>query len=255
MGLRAQVIGVNRFLTMGYGREARLSTVLASLGFTQQQIQAVRDEHLAHVIHAFVTSLRERVVAGSDGERLYTIMSRRLGLDGDPPSTLAALGRHLGISRERVRQLEQKALSRCRSRARRQVWEAALLDLACALVGPSGGGATFDSPTIGPASSSAHASKSLDPSRDLSDAEMRNVFDGIYIILRAVSAGLNYRIIAQILAGKHNPVVDGFVTLYQLPHHGCMSALNYRQVRRAVRVICITEPCFEMIHGWAKLKE
>ena len=47
-------------------------------------------------------------------ERQQEIMKKRFGLDGTEESTLAAIGKDIGVSRERVRQLEAKALKRLR---------------------------------------------------------------------------------------------------------------------------------------------
>ena len=48
-------------------------------------------------------------------ERHQQILYLRFGLGGDEPLTLAEIGRQLNVSRERVRQLELKALSNLRS--------------------------------------------------------------------------------------------------------------------------------------------
>ena len=42
---------------------------------------------------------------------------RRFGLDGQPPQTLEEVGTDLGITRERVRQLETRALRELRAAA------------------------------------------------------------------------------------------------------------------------------------------
>lgn len=47
-------------------------------------------------------------------ERQRTIVQRRFGLDGTPVQSLAEIGRELGISRERARQIQEDALRRLR---------------------------------------------------------------------------------------------------------------------------------------------
>jgi RNA polymerase primary sigma factor len=44
------------------------------------------------------------------GEGEHTVIALRFGLHGTEPKTLAEIGRRLGFSRERARQLETKAL-------------------------------------------------------------------------------------------------------------------------------------------------
>ncbi len=47
--------------------------------------------------------------------RMRRVLSLRFGLDGDPPQTLEEVGAGLGITRERVRQLESRALRELRT--------------------------------------------------------------------------------------------------------------------------------------------
>ncbi|MFO8034093.1 MAG: RNA polymerase sigma factor RpoD/SigA [Candidatus Bipolaricaulota bacterium] len=58
--------------------------------------------------------LREDLVVLIDGlpQREATVLRMRYGLVGDSPRTLAQVGSSLGVSRERVRQLESRALGR-----------------------------------------------------------------------------------------------------------------------------------------------
>ncbi len=47
--------------------------------------------------------------------RMHRVLSLRFGLDGEPPQTLEEVGTQLGITRERVRQLETRALRELRT--------------------------------------------------------------------------------------------------------------------------------------------
>jgi RNA polymerase primary sigma factor len=49
--------------------------------------------------------------------RMKHVVMRRFGLDGNPPQTLEEVGQELGITRERVRQLETRALKELRAHA------------------------------------------------------------------------------------------------------------------------------------------
>jgi RNA polymerase primary sigma factor len=52
---------------------------------------------------------------GALNPRMRLVLSRRFGLDGEAPQTLEQVGDFLGITRERVRQLESRALRELRS--------------------------------------------------------------------------------------------------------------------------------------------
>jgi hypothetical protein len=135
MNVKQQVNSLNEFLTAVYGTETRLSTLLTSLGFNSQQVELIRNQYLEPTITSFLESLRKRMVAGWDGERLYEIISRRFGLDGEPPDTLEALGQQFGLSRERILQLEYKAIKKCKSKANQQFLKTSLHGIALKLIG------------------------------------------------------------------------------------------------------------------------
>jgi len=42
-------------------------------------------------------------------------LRRRFGLEGDPPESLEAIGRRLGLTRERIRQIEGGGLRKLRA--------------------------------------------------------------------------------------------------------------------------------------------
>ena len=64
-----------------------------------------------------------RRVVGRDrfllGEREAEVVRLRFGIDGGQPMTLEDIGARFGITRERVRQIEQKAMRKLRHPSRR----------------------------------------------------------------------------------------------------------------------------------------
>jgi RNA polymerase primary sigma factor len=134
-----------RTLRCRSGREARDSDVAGALGWSEEDLAEVRralqpvvsleapvgDEGFewGELIADPGADDPAEVAARDDArrrlaealaalpERGATVLSRRYGLDGRPRS-LAAVGETLGVSRERVRQLENAALSELRERRR-----------------------------------------------------------------------------------------------------------------------------------------
>ncbi|MBI4339229.1 MAG: hypothetical protein HY680_04680 [Chloroflexi bacterium] len=134
MNIKQQLAGLNEFLTAIYGTDTRLSSLLTSLGFRFEQVELIRNQHLEHVVASFLESLQERMATGQDGERLHHVVSRWFGLDGAAPDTFETLGRDLHMTPEMVRQLEEKALGRCKTKANLQFLRAALHTIALKLI-------------------------------------------------------------------------------------------------------------------------
>ena len=76
----------------------------------QQYVVPDTDEQM--VRRSFEETLRQALAELSEKER--QILSLRFGLDDDRPLTLREIGDALGISRERVRQIESQALTKLR---------------------------------------------------------------------------------------------------------------------------------------------
>jgi len=100
--LRAETRSLDREVTTGSGAAVSLAAVLHSA-------DAPRPED--EVLGRMELEALERMLASID-EREARVLSLRFGLDGDGPMTLRQAGKVLGLSRERVRQLEKRALKK-----------------------------------------------------------------------------------------------------------------------------------------------
>jgi RNA polymerase primary sigma factor len=80
----------------------------------------IEDVHALAPHEQSAEQARGRELAGALDQlnpRMRRVLSLRFGLDGEPPQTLEEVGSQLGITRERVRQLETRALRELRQTA------------------------------------------------------------------------------------------------------------------------------------------
>ena len=103
----------------------RFATMTQAFHFISTEAQTDDDRPLASVLPGTVADPESQVAQTVLGQRLgvlvdglppreQLIVRRRFGLGHDDPHTLEALSVELGVSRERVRQLETRALARLR---------------------------------------------------------------------------------------------------------------------------------------------
>jgi hypothetical protein len=113
MDFKIQLAGLNQFLSAIFGEETGLSSLLASLGFEQTQIESLRDEHLQPIVSQFTDVIHKRLTGDSGKDIWFQLLSRRYGLDGEPPETFAIIGGRLGLSPEYARLVGEEALQKC----------------------------------------------------------------------------------------------------------------------------------------------
>jgi len=92
-------------------------TETTTLGDLLPDPAALRPEDEAEA-HALAAAVRAALATLPPRER--AILAARHGLDGEPPRTLQEIGHQLGLTRERVRQIEARALRQLRGPALRR---------------------------------------------------------------------------------------------------------------------------------------
>ncbi len=140
----AQVLRAERELAAHHGTAPSLDQIAAAAGKTVQDVAQLFlvSEHIGsldaaaesgeraligHIqdgddgapggLSSVISSARLGAWLAGLGERQRVVLARRFGLDGTPLQSLAEIGRDLGVSRERARQIQEDALRRLRKLA------------------------------------------------------------------------------------------------------------------------------------------
>ena len=100
-------------------RQQRTLSLETPLGQEEGRLEDLVADPAADPSAALTTLFRKRTDLVSVLDDLAanerTVLRRRFGLDGDVPETLEAIGKHLGLTRERVRQIEAAGLRKARA--------------------------------------------------------------------------------------------------------------------------------------------
>ena len=155
----SKVKKAERALTLELGEEPTDEAIAARLHITEQEVRDVKEmnlvalsldtpvgdddedsvmdfiedtkiEHPDHIVDKM--DLKEQLlkVMESLDKREQFVLTKRYGIDGGEPMTLEELGNEMNLSRERVRQIEEKALRKMRNPIRSEQLKIYMADAA-----------------------------------------------------------------------------------------------------------------------------
>lgn len=116
MDFKTQLKGLNELLSVIYGDEMDLNTLLSELGFEQTQIEQLHEAQLESIVGQFLEVIHKRLSSDTGRDTYYQILSRRYGLDGEPREQLSAIAPKHGFSLEYLRNLFEEIIQRCKSK-------------------------------------------------------------------------------------------------------------------------------------------
>jgi len=122
MDFTTQLAGLNQLLSVIYGNEMQLNTLLGGLGFEESQVEGLQGAPLESVVAGFLEIIHKRLTSDSGKDTYYQILSRRYGLDGEPPAQLSEIAQKESHSPEYLRQLFEEIIQRIQSKT----WQAEL---------------------------------------------------------------------------------------------------------------------------------
>jgi DNA-directed RNA polymerase sigma subunit (sigma70/sigma32) len=126
--------GINEFLETIYGEPRLISDILRAEGIEEERTQLIKRHHLEEYLDKFVDGLSE-VLDNPKWGRLLEIVRYRYGIAGGEKMSLQAIGDIYGLSRERIRQLQNKAIRIMKNSKRKAKLENMAMNVAKEVLG------------------------------------------------------------------------------------------------------------------------
>ena len=131
MDIKSELLKFNDFASAVYDKQTRLSDILLRYSFSKTEIELLKKEAIENLLENINFALQCKFVSNSNRIRLYQIIRKRYGLFGYAKSTLRETAADMGISHERVRQLEEKAIRYLQPNKRGDFLAMAIVISAC----------------------------------------------------------------------------------------------------------------------------
>lgn len=134
MNVKDELLKFNSFMEVIYGKHTKLSDILIKNSFSKDDIEFLKKEAIEKLLNNINLALQCKFICTSNKLRLYQIICRRYGLFGYNGATLREIAADMGISHERVRQLEEKAIKYLKPNNRSDFLSMAITVSACQIL-------------------------------------------------------------------------------------------------------------------------
>lgn len=108
-------LGLEKMLSALFRQQVTLVKLISELGLSKHDVEVLELRAIGRISEGLIDYIEQSLTAIEGGYRRYAIVERYFGMDGFMPARLSALSQRYGISRERIRQLKDRALAHWRN--------------------------------------------------------------------------------------------------------------------------------------------
>jgi len=116
MDSNIKLSGFKDLLAAIFGNGLQLTDLLREQGFEQSQVELLNRQAHQVIVDELLDVLHKRLTSETGKDTYFKILSRRFGLDGDPPESLDAIAQKNGYTAVFIHQLYDEILQRSQSK-------------------------------------------------------------------------------------------------------------------------------------------